>query len=223
MGYEKTPPKNHVIAGLALGSALLLGSLHFVFTSYFSHATTAMQQEQVLGVTVWDGRGVNAQAAARLENGRTPVGMVMRQLAKDGRPAELRPNVDAEEESLDALRGWTAAPAASDAEVEQAKTAHALGLYRKAVQALEVGRGASPKLTKEQLAELEAKVAARKQALEKLGIAVSAVEASEATGAPPADGAPTRTKAPGAMLEVQPAAPAAPEQGKSSSHGATPH
>jgi hypothetical protein len=175
MAYEKSLPKNHIIAAVAVGSALLLGSLHFVFRSYFNSVTTDHVAREVLSVKVWNVDGMKADADARLANGAVPIQAAMAKLAKGERPSDIAPQL--EEESLDALTGWTTAPSADKDAVASAKGAHARWRYTQAEARLAAARGQDPKPTAEELQKLEAALAARKSELDALGVAVPAPEA----------------------------------------------
>ncbi|MCA9603744.1 MAG: hypothetical protein KC417_17050, partial [Myxococcales bacterium] len=175
MGYEKSPPQNKIIAGLAVATALTLASLHFVFTSYFNSVTRRDLQSKVYGVTTSNVDSLKANASNRLQNGRVPVAQAMGIVGKGERPAELAP--DRETDDLAALEGWAGNPAPASV-VDHAKQAHLLFLYRQTQAALDAAKQ-TPGTDKQTIAELETKLAAHRAAIEAAGLHVPGTPGAE--------------------------------------------
>jgi hypothetical protein len=124
--YEDTPPRNDIIFGLVLGSAVVLTLLHFVFTSYFVDVSEAEIQAKVLTRGTDQLQMVRAEEAKRLHQGKVPVEQALVALRQEGR---MRIPVIAPKASdeTDALVGWSFHPAHAERKAAvEAKAAGAL-------------------------------------------------------------------------------------------------
>src|SRR5688572_10994686 len=119
MATDETPPRHALILGIAFASVATLGTLKFIFDSYYKH----VMEEEVAAKSM---APVELQAARladqqRLATGPMPIDKAMQDLAK------ARGNVISPEQSTDdaPLVGWSKLPRVAVAPAQSAAVAAA--------------------------------------------------------------------------------------------------
>ena len=105
MGYEKTPPRNAVIAVSGVATIVVLIGLHFVFTSYFNSVKERYVRERILDAPVDEADRYREEQARQLHEGRPTIDDAIGAMAKRGRDVDPRITPQPSD-ALDALRGW---------------------------------------------------------------------------------------------------------------------